>query len=140
MTDKYVEDRILAYCNELMRILSSKEVKALRNLCEKIYEDGFQDGVNEGLEPETPDNEWRWVKMITEKEINKLEIAMDLMQKYAQTFKSKNSFYYCLKGDIETLRMAISNPLSDEDRILIVDILEAKKLKYGNFEHNFEGD
>ena len=83
--------------------------------------------------------------MVNEQEINKLKIAMELMKKYAETFKSKNSFYYCLKGDIETLRMAISNitektiyPLSDEDRILIADILEAKKLKYGKFEHNFE--
>ena len=43
-------DRIAAYRNELMRPLHMEEIKALRNLCEKVYDDGFEDGINEGVE------------------------------------------------------------------------------------------
>lgn len=84
-----------------------------------------------------------------ENNLNKLTIAINLMRKYLNSFKNKNSFYFNLIAEIGILKRAKRNiqdlsedkketfNLNNGELVLINDILKAKKIKYGKFEYKF---
>lgn len=46
--DKYTKEKIKKFENEIKRNTTRQEKTSLGNLIEKVYGDGFTDGVNEG--------------------------------------------------------------------------------------------